>query len=477
MRRKPHVWVVGDSMLDISVRAEQFPRTPEDRTVPVLPAYDLEAHEVQPGGAANVAANLSAMGCDTILYSRFGRDKASTRLIGDLDAAYGVDFGLVKEHRDGHATVKTRYYEDDRLIARHDSNFDQPPISHQFKDDEPSPDAVVLTDYGRGVIDEQSLRSWVSACRDRGVPLFGDPKLGRTAMWRSHPGVIMVANFKEARELVADPGKGLCFGRDDAMRMAMKLALDFPRCVVKCGPFGSAYCDLDGFGRTPAYGPLAVFDVQGAGDTYLAGLVTAMCGGASLELACNFASAAAGAAVGVRGTAVIDRKTVLDTIRKSIVEPTGACAYDDAIASARIRRMYGHSIGLVNGCFDLLLPHPGHLALISEAAKKCDYLYVGIDSDRRVAVLKGDGRPRTPEQDRLAAVAALRGVDTAFIFDTPIEKVVSDLKPDVIVKGSDYRDKGVPEAVLLDEWSGRLEFVELVPTKSTTLRIAEIDGE
>jgi D-beta-D-heptose 7-phosphate kinase/D-beta-D-heptose 1-phosphate adenosyltransferase len=124
-------------------------------------------------------------------------------------------------------------------------------------------------------------------------------------------------------------------------------------------------------------------------------------------------------------------------------------------------------IGFTNGCFDLL--HAGHVAYLAAARALGDVLVVGVNSDRSVRRLKGPGRPLNPLEDREAMLGALRCVDhlVAFDADTPLELLCA-LRPDVYVKGGDYRVETLPEAPLMAELGGQVVLLPYLEGRSTS---------
>lgn len=120
-----------------------------------------------------------------------------------------------------------------------------------------------------------------------------------------------------------------------------------------------------------------------------------------------------------------------------------------------------------NGCFDLL--HRGHAAYLAEAATLGDRLLVAVNGDASVRRLKGPGRPVLPEADRTYLLASLRSVDWVTVFDedTP-ERLIRELRPDVLVKGADYAMDEVVGREIVEEAGGRVELVELVEGRSTS---------
>lgn len=476
---KPTVWVVGDSMLDVTVRSSAFRRSPEDPAVPVLTAEFDPGSECAAGGAANVAMNLASLGCDVRLFSMIGSDLPGRRLRLILPDAVTPHWAT-----DGRTTTKTRFYESGRLIARVDAdvtveNYPQPTLDRILEGPHgmAAPDAIILTDYGRGAITRESIKLWHQFADRYQIMLFADPKQGRVCLWAGLRDVFMVANWVEALELTGQSGhldRPSFTGLDHTM--VKSLTAQFARVIVKRGRHGSSLLVGDQHSSIPAVHPQQVFDVQGAGDTYIAALVAAKCRGAGGTAAALFASAAAGVAVGRPGTVAVQLPHVVEALRDDtdFADPIGVMELIDAETRAHELAACGFRIGLTNGCFDLDLPHPGHLKVIQAAAARCDFLFVGVDSDARVRMLKGDSRPLHTQSERALAMGALRGVGASFVFDQPMDAIVKRIRPDVLVKGGDYREKGVPEAEHLAAWGGRLHLVDLVPTPSTTARLASV---
>ena len=133
----------------------------------------------------------------------------------------------------------------------------------------------------------------------------------------------------------------------------------------------------------------------------------------------------------------------------------------------------GRTIAFTNGCFDLL--HSGHLASLTQAAENADELVVALNSDTSVRQLKGPGRPLLPEADRAALIAALRPVSVVTIFaePTPLETILQ-IRPDVLVKGSEYTEEDIVGAQEVNSWGGRVVRVPMVPGWSTSQIIEAI---
>lgn len=491
---RPRVLVVGDVMLDVAVRRAHYRRTPEDPTVPVLPAVDLAAADPAVayalGGAGNLAANVAALGCTVTLLAVTGLDAAGDRVLRMISA--GPSFAERGElpcgtgsrlfEQDGlRTTVKTRYYEGGRLVARVDTDGDHAavrvtPAAANWAGPHPRFDAVVLTDYGRGVLDAAAAAAWVRYAHTHKVPVFFDPKVGRSGVWRDAGVDVLVTNWEEAADAAAarygDPDDDQA--ADSLVTALRARAPGVDTVVVKRGRRGSVVSTRTARHTVPAVHPQAVFDVQGAGDTYLAGLVAARLRGADWADAGLYASAAAGVAVGRPGTAVVSDDDVRTALAPGVCGARGVVTAAEAVALAARLRALGLTVGFQTGCFDGFL-HPGHLAVLGAGARACDFLLVGVDADERVARLKGPGRPAVPAADRVAGVAAVRGVGAAFVFDAPgvdpPTALVETVRPGVLIKCVEYKTRSFPEAAVVHKWGGRVVYVDEVPTPRTTERL------
>jgi D-glycero-beta-D-manno-heptose 1-phosphate adenylyltransferase len=136
-------------------------------------------------------------------------------------------------------------------------------------------------------------------------------------------------------------------------------------------------------------------------------------------------------------------------------------------------RVLGKTISFTNGCFDIL--HEGHIASLIEAARHADYLVVGLNSDASVKRLKGDSRPVNSENSRALILASLSMVDAIVIFseDTPLDLIVS-IKPDVLIKGGDYKVEDIVGAKEVLEAGGQVIINPIVEGFSTTSLIQKL---
>jgi D-beta-D-heptose 7-phosphate kinase/D-beta-D-heptose 1-phosphate adenosyltransferase len=192
--------------------------------------------------------------------------------------------------------------------------------------------------------------------------------------------------------------------------------------------------------------------------------------GADYEAAMRAANAAASVVVGKRGTATVSAAEL-----RARILPAAALAPEEKIIfdwrevdePLREWRQQDLRIGFTNGVFDLL--HPGHIKVLAEARAACDRLVVGLNSDASVRRLKGKGRPVQTEHARAEVLAALEAVDLVVVFEqnTPLE-LIRRVRPNVLIKGGDYRGKQVVGREFVEGYGGEVVLVDLVPGYSTT---------
>jgi D-beta-D-heptose 7-phosphate kinase/D-beta-D-heptose 1-phosphate adenosyltransferase len=220
-----------------------------------------------------------------------------------------------------------------------------------------------------------------------------------------------------------------------------------------------------------------VFDVSGAGDTSIATLAAALAVGADLPRAARLANTAAGIAAGKLGTAVVHPADLLGAIQARTVLASEAkvVALESALERIQRWRAKGERVAFTNGCFDLI--HPGHVSLLGQARAAADRLVVGLNSDASVKRLKGPERPVQNETARGIVLASLASVDLVLVFDedTPIE-LIRAIRPEVLVKGADYRLDQVVGADVVQSYGGRVVLADLLAGHSTTGTIARVGG-
>lgn len=465
--------VLGDVMLDRYLRGRVDRMSPE-APVPILLG---ESEDAMPGGAANVACNIAALGGCARLIGLIGEDQPGQELSAALAAKALIDPILIRD-RSRPTTVKTRFMAKEQQLLRLDREATAPvrgdaaaAILAAFDVALPDCDLVLISDYGKGVAAPDIVMAVIERARRLDKRVIVDPKARDLTRYRGAAWIT-----PNAGEAAAATGAAAIFDDQAAAEAAQRIRrqTDIPHLLITRGAQGMTYAPADGAAiHLPAHAR-EVFDVSGAGDTVLATLGLALAIGMEPIEAVRLANSAAGIVVGKAGTATASPDE-LAAVQGG--EVGGGKIVDLSAAAPRIAgwRADGARIGFTNGCFDLL--HPGHLALLGEARSHCDRLIVGLNSDRSVRRLKGHGRPIQPETVRAAALAARAEVDLVLLYDedTPL-RLIEALRPALLVKGADYRLDQVVGADLVASYGGRVLLAEIVPGHSTTASIARQGG-
>ena len=476
---RSRILVVGDLMLDCYYWGDVSRISPE---APV-PVVKVNEKTYQLGGAGNVAANLAGLGCQTSIIGLTGRDEAAER-IRKMLAAMGVENGCIDDT--GRPTItKTRIMASKQQVVRLDEEdgrgLDAPTGDRLLQAAEkvlPRADAVILSDYGKGMLTSAAfMQALVGACRKRALPVFIDPK-GRD--WQRYAGSTCITPNTAELELVAGtPAKTQADLVPTAEKIRSQLALDW--LLVTRGPRGMV---LFGEQTSPleiAARAREVFDVSGAGDTVIAVLAACVASGMAFGEAAAVANAAAGIVVGKLGTQPVSWRELEAVLTDGLISRPASTLWkvaDIQEAAARLSRwrQADQRIVFTNGCFDLL--HPGHVSLLHQARQLGDRLVVGLNTDASIRRLKGDQRPILPGADRAAILSALEDVDMVVFFDedTPLN-LIEGLKPDILVKGADYRIDEVVGRELVESYGGRVRLVEILEGHSTSAIARKLSGE
>ncbi len=463
----------GDVMLDSFVYGEVSRISPE-APIPVL---RIERCQSMLGGAGNAVRNLSALGCGVRFFSATGYDAEAAKIAELLRDLPGTR-ALLERESARQTPVKTRYMAQGQQLLRADSESAHPVspetaerLLQAFTAALPGCSVVLLSDYAKGVLSGDRARQFIEAARAAGKPAIVDPK-GRD-FTRYRGATLIKPNLRELGEATGLSVSGAGAQEAAARRLLLDTAAEF--ILITLGPEGKMLIPADGPAvRFPALA-LEVYDVSGAGDTVAAVLAAAVGSGASVPEAVEVANIAAGIVVGRAGTAVVERVELIHEVRRRSAVGAAGKVFElaEAVALARSWSQSGLSVGFTNGCFDLL--HPGHIRVLEAARSHCDRLLVGLNSDQSVRRMKGPSRPVQNEMARALVLASLNCVDGVVIFseDTPIE-LIGALRPNLLVKGGEYRPEDVVGADAIEDWGGKLLLVEMIPGWSTTQTVSKL---
>ncbi len=462
----PRVLVVGDVMLDRYLFGDVTRISPE-APVPVLRTL---REDLRPGGAANVAANVAAMGVPCTLLSVAGADPAREALAAAL-ARHDVRAEIIA-WPGGATTQKTRLVAGAQQIVRFDHDAPVPVeacawLEARFAELLPQADIVILSDYAKGCL--AGIAGLLRRAREAGVRTLVDPKAAPAAKYAG--AFLLKPNKREFRLLFGEaPDRAAITRRGHAAVRELGLR----HLVVTLGADGMLLVGAEGEEVHVPTVAQEVFDVSGAGDTVIAALGVALARGRDMRGAVVEANLAANIAVSHAGTYVV---TAADMRRHTgdVAAPKVSEAGELARHLAPERRD-GRRVVFTNGCFDIL--HPGHVRMLQAARRLGDVLVVGLNEDASVARLKGPARPINRFEDRAEVLAGLAAVDFVVGFgeDTPL-RLIEQLQPDVLVKGGDYDPASIVGADVVQARGGRVVALDFYEGHSSTRIIARMAGE
>lgn len=466
----PKILVFGDLMLDHYLWGSCERISPE---APVQ-VVDVAKETTLLGGAGNVINNLVTLGAKVSVGSVIGDDENGKELLNML-RSIDVDTSNIFTLKNRKTSKKSRIIASSQQVLRYDKESKE-----QILDEEADKilnsvnstictyDAVVLSDYGKGVLSGYFCQKLIELCKKNSIKVFVDPKGSNYSKYKG--AYLLTPNKKEAM---------LATGVDIKDKESLKKALlklkdicDLDISMITLSEDGIATYDNE----LKLFPTVAkeVFDVTGAGDTVIASIAFAFSANRSISEAAGFANLAAGVVVGKIGSATVTLDEIEEyeaALHKSTSDAHIKSFEEIKIVVERYRKN-GKKVVFTNGCFDIL--HVGHVKYLQEAKSFGDILIVGLNSDASVSRLKGPTRPVNIAQDRAYLLAALEAVDFVVPFedDTPYE-LIKMIQPDTLVKGGDYKGKDVVGT----EFANELKLVDFVEGKSTTKTIKKIQGE
>lgn len=459
------VLVVGDVMLD------RYWHGPASRISPEAPVPVVKVNMVEerPGGAANVAMNIASLGANSRLVGLTGIDDAAKALTESLNAVkVRCDFVAIPTHP---TITKLRVLSRNQQLIRLDfeegfENVDVQPMLERIEQALPHIGALVLSDYAKGALSQ--VQKMIELANKAGVPVLIDPKGNDFERYRG--ATLLTPNMSEFEAIV-----GRCHNNQDVEEKGIKLleSLDLTALLITRSEQGMSLIRRNAPTLHLPTEAQEVYDVTGAGDTVIGVLAASIASGRPLHEACALANAAAGVVVGKLGTSTVSPIELENAIRGRADNGFGVMdeqQLKQAVANARLR---GERVVMTNGCFDIL--HAGHVSYLANARKLGDRLIVAVNSDASTRRLKGETRPVNPLEQRMIVLGALESVDWVVPFeeDTP-QRLISEVLPDVLVKGGDYRPEEIAGSEEVWAAGGEVKVLNFEDGISTTNIIKNI---
>ncbi|AWK14054.1 bifunctional D-glycero-beta-D-manno-heptose-7-phosphate kinase/D-glycero-beta-D-manno-heptose 1-phosphate adenylyltransferase HldE [Candidatus Fukatsuia symbiotica] len=467
-----NVLVVGDLMLDRYWYGSTNRISPE-APVPIV-KVDTNSIEERPGGAANVAVNIAALGAFSRVIGLTGTDKAAKVLRSKLkDANVKCNFVELPTHP---TNTKLRVLSRHQQLIRLDfeegfSDVDSQSLFTIIQQGLSDAQVLVLSDYAKGALND--VQRMIQLAREKNIPVLIDPKGSDFESYRG--ATLLTPNLSEFEAVV-----GHCKDENEIVIRGMELIKNFAfsALLVTRSEQGMTLLQV---GKQPLHFPAQaqdVFDVTGAGDTVIGVLAAALAAGDSLEESCFLANAAAGVVVGKLGTSTVSPIELENAIRGRAKTGFGVVSEQQLKDAIKQAHRGGEKIVMTNGCFDIL--HAGHVSYLANARKLGDRLIVAVNSDASTQRLKGPTRPVNPLGQRMIVLAALEAVDWVVSFeeDTP-QRLISGILPDLLVKGGDYQAHEIAGSEEVRKAGGEvkiLNFEEGISTSNIITMIKDSDN-
>ncbi|AJC88914.1 D-glycero-beta-D-manno-heptose-7-phosphate kinase [Campylobacter lari] len=440
--KKPKILVVGDFMVDRYIWCDCTRISPE---APVM-VVKSQKEDKRLGGAGNVYANLKSLGAEVFALGLVGDDESGRFLKENLNARLLVE-------KDRKTPLKSRVLSHSQQVLRLDdeNDFDtklEDEIIQEYKKIAKDYDAIVLSDYAKGVLTSKVTKALIEHANTLNLPILIDPKGSDFSKYQN--ATLLTPNKKEAIQ-------ALGVEKIDNLEKALKKLkddLNLTYSIITLSEEGIALYD-EKLHIIPAKA-LEVYDVTGAGDSVIAMLAYTLALKVDIIKACELANDAAAVVVAKVGSVSVSLEEIKNLKKAS---------FEDKIKSKEelVKLLQNQKVVFTNGCFDIV--HYGHIKYLEKAKKLGDILVVGLNSDESIKRLKGNSRPINLEFQRACMLASMYFVDYVVIFneDTPYE-LIEFLKPDVLVKGADYKDKEVVGSNLVK----KVELIDFEDGFSTT---------
>lgn len=445
--------VLGEGILDTYLYGEPKQLC---REAPV-PVVDLKNSRVVPGGAGNTAMNVAGLGAEVFFVSALGRDDAGRKLSGILNAG-GVNTGHVILDSRRKTLQKQRLIAGRQMLLRLDEGSTEPvrkvirgELLSRLRRLFLSSDALMISDYRAGLMTSDLIRE-IFRSRWGGQHLTAlDSKI-----FSVYSGIgldLAKPNYFEAVSFLGLPA----LEGDARVRQMIEAG---PALLKRSGArIAAVTLDKDGalvFEKDSRpyriYAPYVQKpNTAGAGDAFISAFVLALCAKAEVSLAAEIASLASSVAVGKNDAtgkcAYSELKGRLSLGSKNISGP------EDLASLSHYYHSQGRRIVFTNGCFDIL--HRGHIHFLNDCKALGDILFVALNSDDSIRLVKGPNRPINRLKDRVQIISSLSCVDHVMDFegDAPLH-IIETLRPDVFVKGANHDLNRLKEAFLVKQLGG-----------------------
>jgi D-beta-D-heptose 7-phosphate kinase / D-beta-D-heptose 1-phosphate adenosyltransferase len=475
-RSKKNVLVIGDFMIDEYLTGTVERVNPE---APVL-ILNVKNERYGLGGAGNVVRNLLSLGIHAYASTVIGDDD-DVNIIKRLINENHIPLQGIFEEKNRRTTRKTRLIAKHQHLIRYDresthqiSYKNELRVINYIKEIIDKIDAVILEDYGKGVLTDKVIESTIRICRNHNKFCLIDPNRKN---WESYSNAtIITPNKKEASDALGYKLTNEKSIEEGGFELIEKFNL--PYLLITRSEEGMSLFikeekrQINIGTKTPE-----VFDSAGAGDTVIAGFTFGLINGLSFIESAHFSNVSAGIVVSKSGVATVSFDEVIKSLQsenKFYLKNRKHKSLEEIIHICDELRRNKQKIVFTNGCFDIL--HSGHIKYLEKARSLGDILIIGINSDASVKKLKGANRPINTLEDRIEVLSALNFVDYIVEFeeDTPYN-LIAKLQPDILIKGGDYKANNVVGKEIVEKYGGKVIILPYIEGKSTSNLIEKLN--
>ena len=456
---KAKVLVVGDVMLDQYWFGETARISPE---APV-PIVNIENMENRLGGAANVAMNICSLGASVALVGVTGNDEYADKLTSLLSNT-SINSNIIRD-KNFKTSTKLRVVSRNQQLLRLDYEnnqyeFDTATVIDACQKFISKHEVVVISDYGKGTVNQ--VEEIIEVARREKKFIVVDPK--GNDFRRYNNANMITPNYSEFIQV-----SGSCEDEIELEEKAkeMRRDLNLDALLITRSQKGMSLFAKGEPARHFSTQAQEVYDVTGAGDTVVGLLASAVSANYSLIDAVKIANLGAGISVSKLGTVSVTVNDLDNSLKMFTSRGKRVTDLNKLKQSVLDAKNNNEKIVFTNGCFDLI--HQGHIACLRDAKSRGDRLIVAINDDMSVKKLKGDDRPICSLENRIAVLEELSCIDwiVSFTEDTPLH-LIKELKPDVFVKGGDYKKEQLAEYKLVNEYGGEVVITPYIEGCSTT---------